>query len=428
MTAEIISIGDELLLGDTVNTNASWLGRTLSGRGLQVRRVHTVGDRQELIRDCLEEALSRPGLVVATGGLGPTHDDVTKQAVAELFDCELRLHKPTLDFIRKVFDRRGIPFTRSNYHQAEVPEAAEVLFNTHGTAPGLWLERGEARLAVLPGVPHEMRHLVNEKVLPRLEQEGWAASQPHTCYLVTAGIGESTLSDEVLGDLSPWLGGELSLAFLPGVEGVCLRVTGGTGDPQEGAREMEPLLKRIRERAGEHLVGEGREESLARRVGELLRERELHIATAESCTGGRICDTLTDVPGSSDYVRGGIVAYDNEVKQQQLDVDPGVLREYGAVSRAVALQMAQGAATRLRADIGLSATGIAGPEGGTPDKPVGTVWVGYWSKERHFAFRACFTDDRQVNKDRTVAVALDAVRRTLTGASSLPYGMQSESA
>lgn len=428
MTAEIISIGDELLLGDTLNTNAAWLGRTLSGRGMPVRRVHTVGDDPGLIRDCLEQALSRPGLVVTTGGLGPTHDDVTKQVVAGLFDSGLRLHEPTLDFIRKVFKRRGIPFTRSNYHQAEVPEAADVLFNNRGTAPGLWLARGEARLAVLPGVPHEMRHLVCEKVLPLLEKEGWVAPQALTRYLVTAGIGESTLSDEVLGDLSPWLGEDLSLAFLPGTEGVRLRVISRVEDPGEAARGMEPLLERIRERAGEHLVGEGREASLSAAVGELLRERRFHIATAESCTGGRICDTLTDVPGSSDYVRGGIVAYENGVKTELLGVDPDALREHGAVSRPVALQMARGAAERLEADIGISATGVAGPGGGTPDKPVGTVWVGFWSAEEHFAFRARFTDDRQVNKERTVAVALDAVRRRLTGARSLPYGMKAESA
>ncbi len=426
MTAEIISIGDELLLGDTVNSHAAWLGGRLSARGVTVSRVHTVGDNRKVILETLKGAMGRAGLVITTGGLGPTPDDRTKEAVVELFETGTHTHQPTLDFIRETLKKRNIPFSESNYRQAEVPDNAEVLFNRQGTAPGLWFEEGDTLLAVLPGVPHEMKYLMENEVLVRLEHREGIRVEPFRYYLNTAGIGESTLSDLLLEDLEPLLGGSLSLAFLPGTEGVRLRIR-GEGRSCPDPERVEALKNYIRERAGIHIYGEGDKFTLAEALGSLLRERGKTVAVAESCTGGLICDRLTDVPGSSDYLPGGVVAYANRIKTDLLGVSGRTLAEHGAVSRETALEMARGVAERLRSDVGISATGIAGPGGGTREKPVGTVWIGFWNPSSHFALRARFTNDRRVNKERTAAVALDTVRRTLEGIETMPYGLQPES-
>lgn len=427
MIAEIVSVGDELLIGDTVNSNAAWLGEVLAERGIEVRRVHTVGDDGELIIRTLEAAEEKGELVIVTGGLGPTHDDVTKKAVAAHCGVSMRTHRPTLEFIRKTFEKRNIPFTRSNYLQAEVPENAEVLFNTQGTAPGLWIEEGAKLLVILPGVPHEMKHLVREELIPRLEKRDGVYSRPYRHYITTAGIGESTLSDEVIGKLDTWLNESLSVAYLPYPGGVRIRIL-GRGDARPEGERFQSLLEHIRERAGVHIIGEGEKVSLPEALGSLLRERGLTIALAESCSGGLICDALTDVPGSSDYLLGGVVAYANRIKTDLLGVSTGTLADHGAVSCETALEMAEGASERFGSDLGLSATGIAGPGGGSRQKPVGTVWVGYRDKERHFAVRARFTDNRRINKERTAALALDIARRTLQGIDVMPYGLQARHA
>lgn len=427
MIAEIVSVGDELLIGDTVNSNAAWLGEVLAERGLKIRRVHTVGDDGGLIIRTLEAAEEEAELVIVTGGLGPTHDDVTKKAVAALYGVSMRTHRPTLDFIRKVFEKRNIPFTRSNYLQAEVPENAEVLFNTQGTAPGLWIEEGGTLLVVLPGVPHEMKHLVREEVIPRLEKREKVFSRPFRYYITTAGIGESTLSDEIIGDLDSWLDDSLSVAYLPYPGGVRIRIL-GRGDARPEGERIQSLLKHIRRRADIHIIGEGDKVGLPEALGSLLRERGLTISLAESCSGGLICDALTDVPGSSDYLLGGTVAYANRIKTELLGVSSDTLANHGAVSCETALEMAKGASDRFGSDTALSATGIAGPGGGSRQKPVGTVWVGYRDKERHFAVRARFTNNRRINKERTAALALDIARRALQGIDTMPYGLEARHA
>lgn len=426
MTAEIISIGDELLIGDTVNSHAAWLGGILTARGVTVSRVHTVGDDRKAIYETLKGAMGRAGLVIATGGLGPTPDDLTKEALTELFDTGTHIHQPTLDFIRKTLKKRNIPFSESNYRQAKVPDSAEVLFNRQGTAPGLWFDEGNTLLAVLPGVPHEMKHVMENEVMVRLERREGIREEPFRCYINTAGIGESTLSDLLMENMEPFPGDSLSLAFLPGTEGVRLRIR-GEGSSGPDPERVEELRNYIRDRAGIHIYGEGEKLTLAEALGSLLRERGQTVAVAESCTGGLICDRLTDVPGSSDYLLGGVVAYANRIKNTFLDVSERTLKEYGAVSREAALEMARGVAGRLGSDVGISATGIAGPGGGSREKPVGTVWIGFWNSSSHFALRARFTNDRRVNKERTASVALDTARRTLAGIDTMPYGLRPES-
>lgn len=426
MQCHIISIGNELLIGDTVNTNASWLGQELTRAGIEVSRVYTIGDDLEVMKSVLGSALSEADLVITTGGLGPTHDDITKKAVTELFDCELILNEDVLNFIKKIFKERNIPFSKSNYYQAEVPDCCEVLFNTQGTAPGMWFNRENAALAVLPGVPYEMKHLVRDKVLPKIGERYPEKEFRKSHYFTTAGIGESTLSDQVIGDLSSVLSKNLSVAYLPSPQGTRIRISAQGKSEQEIKDRIRSVADIIKKKAGSYIIGEGKGLELSQVVGKILAERDLWIATAESCTGGFIANNITDVPGSSRYMKGGIVAYDNEVKVSQLGVNRDILESKGAVSKEVALQMAKGVAQRLGSDIGISTTGIAGPEGGTKEKPVGTVWIGFWSTNEHFALHAQFTNDRLINKERSSAVALETIRRHVLEIDEMPYGLKKQ--
>ncbi|MGM0547169.1 MAG: competence/damage-inducible protein A [Bacteroidota bacterium] len=428
MQCRIISIGNELLIGDTVNTNASWLGDVLTEAGIEVTHIYTIGDDLQTMKQVLSETLGAADLVIATGGLGPTHDDITKRAVTELFECDLVVDDSVLEFIKKVFKKRNIPFSKSNYHQAEVPDCCEVLFNTQGTAPGMWFDRGETKLAVLPGVPHEMKHLMNEKVLPKVRKINGDTEFRRSHYLTTAGIGESTLSDDVIGQLDQVLPEGVSVAYLPSPQGTRIRISAYGSSDQEINERIAPVLNHIKQKASKYIIGEGKDWNLSRAVGELLAKKELTISVAESCTGGYLANDITDIPGSSRYMLGGLIAYANVVKVHQLGVSSDDLTHYGAVSKPVALQMAKGVANRLGSDIGVSTTGIAGPDGGTEEKPVGTIWIGFWSREEHFAIKARFTNDRLINKERSAAVALEMVRRSILGIEEMPYGFKKQPA
>lgn len=424
MQCHIISIGNELLIGDTINTNASWLGQVLTEAGVDVTHVHTIGDDLQTMKETLEHALAFADLVITTGGLGPTHDDITKKAVTELFDCELVLDESVLEFIKKVFEKRNIPFSESNYYQAEVPGCCEVLFNTQGTAPGMWFDRGKVKLAVLPGVPHEMKHLMNEKVLPKVKAINGNSEFRRFHYIITAGIGESTLSDEVIGPLDDVLPEGVSVAYLPSPQGTRIRISSFGSSEQQIQDSINPVADYIKKKAGDLIIGEGKELNLAKAVGDVLRDHGLTISVAESCTGGYVANAITDIPGSSAYMMGGVIAYANKVKVEQLGVRLVDLDNEGAVSKPVALQMAKGVAQRLETDIGISTTGIAGPGGGTKEKPVGTVWIGFWSNNEHFALKVRFTNDRLINKERSAAVALEIVRRSILDIKEMPYGLK----
>ena len=411
MTVTILCIGDELLIGQVVNTNATWLGEHLSGLGIDVQRVVTLGDEEAAIRQALAEASTTSDLVIVTGGLGPTHDDLTLDAVAAHLGVGCTPHAPTLARIRRRFARRGQTPPERTERLALVPEGCDVLPNPVGIAPGLWADgRDDAILVVLPGVPSEMKALFRDEVEPRLRRRAdLRVIRQRT--LLTAGIGESNLQEQ-LGDIVDHLGPDRRLAYLPGSSGVRLRLTATGEDQTTVAERLDALERRIRERAGEHIFGEG-EERLEGVVGRMLEARGFTIATAESCTGGLLADRITDIPGASAYMRGGVTAYCNSVKVELLGVDPAALEGDGAVSEAVAQQMARGVRRALSAEIGVSTTGIAGPSGGTPDKPVGTVWIGYADAEGAFAQCHYFTDDRDLNKQLSTTAALDLVRRRL---------------
>lgn len=423
MLAYQISVGNELLIGDTVNTNMTWIGQQLTRLGIRTGKAMTVPDELGSILAALDESMAVAELTILTGGLGPTHDDLTKDALLRFFNVQLTRHEPTLTRIRRLFSQRGIPFTVSNEAQADVPSTCSVLDNHHGTAPGMWFEREGRLLVVLPGVPREMKGLMTDAVLPRLEALV-GASAIVTRYFQISGIGESTLSDLVIGNLDDSLGRDLELAYLPHSHGITLRLTSYAGETEALAR----VVAHIRTRAAQYIHCETPETELEHTVVSLAVDKGLRLATAESCTGGWVSNLITNVPGSSAMFVGGVVAYENAVKRWMLDVPDTVLMEHGAVSRQVALIMAKSVADKLGADIGLSTTGIAGPTGGTDEKPVGLVWIGFWSREAHFAVQARFFRDRVLNKERSAKVALEIARRQMLGISGLPYDLKAESA
>lgn len=421
MTAILLTVGDELLVGQIVNTNVAWIGEQLSAVGVSVRRAVTVSDEPNEIRSALRQSLADADVVIATGGLGPTHDDVTKKAVADELGRPLRLDEAVLDDLRQKYAARNRPMAERNRVQAEVPEGFTVLRNPVGTAPGLWFEDEEGgrrrALAILPGVPREMKVLMQEEVLPRVvDLNGEADVVQKT--LLTVGRGEADLADS-LGDLGAWLSPELRLAFLPSSGVVKLRITALGTDRADAEARLAAFEAYVRERAGGLIFGEG-DDTLEAAVGRMLRERGLTLAVAESCTGGLLADRLTNVPGASDYFRGGAVVYGNEMKVNLLGVDDAVLRADGAVSERVARQLAEGARLRLGADLAVATTGIAGPGGGTPEKPVGTIWLGYADARGTHAVRLHLVTDRLLNKRLSATAALNLVRRQLLRLDAAP--------
>ena len=407
MKAELLTIGDELLIGQTTNTNAAWLGQRLSRLGVRVRRTVTMSDTRDAIQRELDRAYQDARLVICTGGLGPTHDDVTRTVVGEYFDAPLYADDTLLDRVRQYYNRRDREMPDTAPRLAQVPEGFEPLGNPVGAAVGLWYEAADGRLIVLlPGIPDEMTSIFDASVEPRLEAQP-GVGEVHHRTLVTAGIPETALQER-LGDLSDVLGDDVHLAYLPSTSGVRLRLSADAAEADATAR-LNEVASVIRERAGDCIIGTG-DVTLEDALGHLLRDRDATIAAAESATGGLIGHRLTSVSGASDYFLGSIIAYANAVKPNVLGVDDAALREHGAVSEAVAVQMAEGVREALETTIGVSTTGIAGPTGGTPEKPVGTVWVGVADADGAHATRHQFVEDRTLNKELFASTALERAR------------------
>ncbi len=414
MEAELLTVGTELLLGFTLDTNAADIASALSGAGVRVVRKTTVGDDPEAIAEAAGAALERTGLVVVTGGLGPTSDDVTKQAVARLFDAPLELNEDYLAELERRFReyRPDRPMPPSNRGQAEIPRGAVVLPNRRGTAPALWLE-GEPGIAVLlPGVPHEMRPLLEEEVVPRLRErvarQDGAVRVSRSRTLRTTGITESGLQGaltELEAGLDP-----VTLAYLPQGIGVDLRLTAWSLPEAEAESELARAGDLLIPALGAHYYGDG-DADLAALVLEQLRGRGCGLAVAESCTGGLIGARLTAVPGASDVFLGGVVCYADESKTRDLDVPEALLHQHGAVSEAVALAMARGVAGRFGADAAVAVTGVAGPAGGTPERPVGTVWLAARLGGVERAVQRRFPGGRREVRRRAAQAALDLLRR-----------------
>lgn len=429
MRTFILSIGNELLMGDTVNTNASWLGDYFHQRGVDITECLTIGDTKEAIVGGLNRALSKAELVIITGGLGPTHDDITKKTLANYFNVGFKRDQKVLTHVESLFSRRGIKMQAINNMQADIPENASVLFNDLGTAPGMWFQVNENQAVVsLPGVPYEMKFLIQERVWPKLTEVFGLQSGIRRTYFRTAGIGESSLSEQRLPNLVHLLAEnpDVSVAYLPSAGEVKLRITTLGDNLAEAERKAAPIENYIQEQVSDLIYSFDRSEELPEALGKVLKAHNLSIATAESCTGGAIANALTDVAGSSAYFLGSVIAYQNEIKSALLGVNKQDIQQYGAVSKQVALQMAEGVAKLTKADIGISTTGVAGPGGGSEEKPVGTIWIGIWTKDSHFALKAYLSKDRLVNKVRATKLAIEAVRRLILGKEVMPFELKKQ--
>jgi len=409
---EVLTIGTELLLGYTVDTNAAELGRALAAAGVEITRRTTVADRPEAIRAGVAEALDRAGFVITTGGLGPTRDDMTKTVVAELFGKRLVLDERLLASIQARFDRMGRPMPDINRTQAEVPEGAVILPNARGTAPGLWVEDAGGRVVVLlPGVPREMRGLLVEEVLPRIvARQGGARRVVLSRTVRTTGVSESALAERV-GPIEPDIA-PLTLAYLPSVEGVDLRVTAWGLELKDAEARLAAVVARLEAAVGEHAYGED-DADLAAVLLEALRKGRHRLAVAESCTGGMVGERVTNIPGASDTFIGGVVAYADVIKTAALKVPLETLEAYGAVSEETVRAMAEGAQRLFSADCTIAVTGIAGPGGGTPEKPVGTVWLAARVHTTTRALKRVLPGDRDDVRRRAAQAGLDLLRRLL---------------
>jgi nicotinamide-nucleotide amidase len=407
MTAEIITIGDELLIGQVINTNQAYIAEKLNEIGVDVARMTTIGDGTPAILGAFAEAWQRYNVVIVTGGLGPTHDDITKKAVCEFFNTDLVTNEEVRQRIQSLLQRRNIGWTAAHEEQTRVPRKAKLVPNPVGTAAGMLFEENGKYFIVLPGVPYEMKEMVDRSMIPFLSSKVTGSVIRHLT-LRTSGIAESMLAKQ-LGDIDELLQGA-KLAFLPSATGVRLRITVLGHDLLSVDHKVSEVEQRVRAKVQKYIYGTG-EEELEEALGRILTERRLTIAVAESCTGGLVADKITNVSGSSKYFERGVITYSNQSKVELLGVPEGLIKAQGAVSKEVAEAMAAGIRRVARADIGLSTTGIAGPTGGTPEKPVGLVWIGYADKDTTLALKFHFGDNRARTKERAAQAALELVRR-----------------
>ncbi|MBA3899462.1 MAG: competence/damage-inducible protein A [Bacteroidetes bacterium] len=410
MLADIITIGDEILIGQVIDTNSAWIAEQLSLSGIKVRQMLSVSDQRETILNALKEAHVFADLIIITGGLGPTKDDKTKPALCDFFQTKLVLNQASFDNTSRIFAERNLEMTVENKKQAMLPESCIPLVNKIGTAWGMWLEKGKTVTVSLPGVPYEMKYLMEHEVMPRLKKQFILPFIVHKTIL-TQGIGESWLADKI----AAWedaLPNYISLAYLPSPGMVRLRLsaTGPNKDVLEF--DMEQQVEKLRQIIPDFICGYGKQ-TLPEIVGKLLCAKQQSLSTAESCTGGYISQLLTSISGSSGYFMGAIISYADYVKQNELGVIEEDLLSKGAVSQEVAEQMALGAMKKFKTDYSIATTGIAGPTGARPDKPVGTVWIAIGTPKGIISKKFLFGDNRERNILRTGLTALNMLRKAL---------------
>jgi nicotinamide-nucleotide amidase len=412
LKAEIISLGDELLIGQVINSNQAYIAEKLNSVGVFADRMTTVGDDEQMILDAFSKAFSTHSVVTVTGGLGPTHDDITRAVVCKFFNTDLMLDNEALENVKQIFARRSMSPRKVNEDQALVPRDCTVIQNRLGTAPGYFFERDNKFFFVMPGVPYEMKAMMEDFVLPFLAKQNTGLVIRHLT-LKTTGIAESFLAEQI-GDVnnlfSPDSG--TTLAFLPSPLGVRLRITAKAKSIDEAEYTILAVESKLRSKAEKYIYACGDKE-LEEVIGTLLKERKLTLAIAESCTGGLIADRITNISGSSEYFERGVITYSNKSKIHELGVPSDFIKQYGAVSCQVAEAMAFGIRTKSNSDIGISTTGIAGPTGGSEKKPVGLVWIGYSDKDETFALQFNFGIERRIIKERAAQAALELVRRRM---------------
>ncbi len=415
--AELLTIGDEILYGQIVDTNSQWMSVELDKVGIKVVRKTSVGDQEDEILTALAEAEQRADIILITGGLGPTSDDITKPCLVKYFDCELAIHEEALAEVTEFFKSRGRELTEINRQQAALPMCCTKITNAMGTAPGMWFEKnarlpdGQGKVFVsMPGVPHEMKRMMSEIIIPKLRQQFKTPIIYHK-VIRTAGIGESVLAEKI----SAWekaLPEHIKLAYLPHLGEVKLRLTAFGNNLAQLQEEADALVKKVLPLAGEYIYS-FKDEPLEVVVGNLLREKKLTLSIAESCTGGYVSHLITSVPGSSEYFQGSIVPYSYEIKMQQLDVKPETLNQYGAVSEQTITEMAELVRKKFNTNIGVATSGVAGPGGATPEKPVGIVWIAFSDGNQTITRKLQLSKDRMINIRMASIGVLNLIRISL---------------
>ncbi len=412
MNAEIISIGDELLIGQVVNTNASWIAEQLSFSGIEILRITAIADQKEEIISALREAEARAEIILLTGGLGPTRDDITKNTLCEYFGSKLVFHQPAFDNVTRLFGDRGLPIGIENRRQAEIPDNCTPIMNAHGTAPGMWWEKDGRVYVSMPGVPFEMKAMILDHVLPKLRKR---LNGRHLKYRIvqTQGMGESMLAEKIQ-DWETSLPSHIKLAYLPQPGIVRLRLSGVAKDPAILDKELDDQLARLRKIIPDLIFAEG-ETTLEKVVGELLHSKGASLSTAESCTGGYIAHLITSISGSSRYFKGSVVAYANEIKTDVLGVKKDTLLRHGAVSGQTVKEMAEGIRKKYISDYSISVSGIAGPDGGSDEKPVGTTWIAVAGPDKTLVKKFVFGKNRERNIRLAAVTALNMCRKLIAG-------------
>ncbi len=410
MNAGIITIGDELLIGQVVDTNSAWIATRLNSLGFAVERILSVSDTEQAICESVNEAIDRYDLTIVTGGLGPTSDDVTKESLRRIFGGEMITDAQSLELIEIFCSKRGIAVTETNRKQADVPSSCTVLPNYFGTAPGMLFKKGIHMLVSLPGVPFEMKALFENEVTPLLKQLPVEGVIIHK-VIHTFGIAESILSD-VLNEFEKSISPSIKLAYLPDPSGIRLRLSAYGNDRKLLSQQVDEAIEKLRATIPQYIFGYG-ETSLPEVVGKMLLSCNATVSVAESCTGGKISHLIVEIPGASSYFNGGVVAYSNQVKENLLGVKHQTLIKYGAVSREAVEEMAVGSLNLLSTDYSIAVSGIAGPDGGTPDKPAGLVWIAAASVNSLEVEKYIFSNDRSINIQRASYSALNMLRKLL---------------
>lgn len=410
IVAELLTIGDELLYGQITDTNSKWMGVALSDQGIKVIRKTTVGDQEDEILTAFAEAERRADIILITGGLGPTNDDLTKPCLAKYFNCGLALHEEALKEVTAFFQSRGRELTEMNRQQAMLPVCCEKITNAMGTAPGMWFERNGKVFVSMPGVPHEMKAMMTNIIIPKLK-ETFATPFIYHKIIRTVGIGESFLAEKIVS----WekaLPSHIKLAYLPSLGEVKLRLTSIGADQDILETQTEQLITQLKSLAGEYIYGYG-EDPLEVALGKTLREKKLTLSVAESCTGGYLSHLITSVPGSSQYFLGSLIPYAYEIKMRELGVKQETLDQHGAVSEPTITEMANLVRQKFNTNIGLATSGIAGPGGATAEKPVGTVWIAYSDENKTVTRKLQLTQDRLINIRLTSLAVLNLMRLNL---------------
>lgn len=412
MKSKLITIGDEILIGQVINTNAAFIGDKLFSIGIPLEKTVVIGDEENILLAEFKDSLNNYDVTIITGGLGPTHDDITKPALVKFFNDELVTDEKVLEHVKNIFSSRNLTMVKVNEAQALVPKNSRVIWNANGTAPGIWIDNGNKVFIAMPGVPYEMKSMFEKIIITDLKKK--YSDRIKSVYLhktlLTTGLGESVLSEKI-GNIKDIIG-DSKLAFLPSSSEVRLRINSEGRTEAEAQKKINYIEKKLTEKIGDCIYGIN-QESLEEVIVKILKEKKKTLSVAESITGGRISSRIVSVPGCSEIYMGGICTYANDEKIRLINVKEETLKRYGAVSEQTAIEMAEGVREIMDTDYSISTTGIAGPEGGSEKKPVGLVWIGFADKDKSHAMRFLFGSDREINIQRASTRALEILRREL---------------